>query len=343
MRRDIGTLALTASIVCAGSALADPTITEFDVPGAHSTHVSAIGNGGDVTGVYGRKNGAGFGFVRKSDGSFLSFGQADARPVAINASGETAGYRQDAINDAFVASADGTVTSFLPPGAGRFGGSATGIDSKGNVAGNFYDANTVAHGFLRSKSGHIVTFDAPGAGTQVQSGTFVTGLASGGIVAGYVLDDSNVYHGFLRAKDGTFTTIDVPGAGGDPFEGTHVFCVSANGTVGGNYGDAQKVYHGFLRDIAGNVTTFDVTRSISTTVYGVNSKGVAVGNFGTEDGPTHGFERLPSGNIVTINAPDAGHASDDGTFPDGINDHGEVAGGYNKKSGNSRGFLWTNN
>ena len=223
------------------------------------------------------------GFLRKSDGDFVSFDQPTALPRAVNAKGETAGYMNDASDDAFFAGADGTVSAFLPPDWGRFNAVAVAIDGRGNIAGNYYDTHLVSRGFLRSRGGNIVTFDAPGAGTKTERGTFVTGLASGDIAAGYVVDNSNTDHGFLRARDGIFTAVDVAGASRN---GTRVLCISANGIVGGYYRKSRAVAHGFLRDVAGNITTFNARHAVSTVVQGVNSKGFAVGYWVPEEAIT---------------------------------------------------------
>jgi hypothetical protein len=52
----------------------------------------------------------------------------------------------------------------------------------------------------------IITFDAPGAGTGPNQGTFAYAINLGSTIMGFYLDASNVYHGFVRATDGTITT-----------------------------------------------------------------------------------------------------------------------------------------
>src|SRR5208337_1092112 len=71
----------------------------------------------------------------------------------------------------------------------------------------------------------IITYDAPGAGSETVSGFYGTAVGLGGqgtyaiainpegAIAGTYIDKDNVMHGFLRSPDGRFTTIDVPGAG----------------------------------------------------------------------------------------------------------------------------------
>ncbi len=76
-------------------------------------------------------------------------------------------------------------------------------------------------------------------------------------------------------------------------------------------------------------------------MQGVNSKGFAVGYWVPAEGAPHGFVRTPAGHIVTFDAPDAGTAPDEGTFPTGINDKGEIAGYYSDTAGIQHGFFRT--
>ena len=41
----------------------------------------------------------------------------------------------------------------------------------GDIVGRYVDASGVSHGFLRSQSGHVLTFDVPGAGSASGLGT----------------------------------------------------------------------------------------------------------------------------------------------------------------------------
>ena len=56
--------------------------------------------------------------------------------------------------------------TFNAPGAGTAAGQgtwATAINASGESTGFYWDSNWGRHGFLRSKNGHMVTFDAPGS------------------------------------------------------------------------------------------------------------------------------------------------------------------------------------
>jgi hypothetical protein len=88
----------------------------------------------------------------------------------------------------------------------------------------------------------IITFDAPGAGTESFQGTFAFSINPAGAITGTYFDASYVGHGFLRAPDGTFTTFDAPGAGY-----TNPSSINPAGAITGYYYDASVVGHGFLR------------------------------------------------------------------------------------------------
>jgi hypothetical protein len=224
MTKKIGALAAITVLFLGSSAFAKPTIVEFDVPNAdQGTYVSAIDGKGDVSGVY-IEQGKASGYTRHKNGS-IAYLDPTRRilPETINQHAQTAGYTLDSNSDAFVADADGNITTFSAPGASAtVGTSAAAIDAAGNVAGYFGGADFVYHGFLRSKRGRFTTFDAPGAGTNSRQGTFVYGLTADGIAGGYTLDNSGVYHSFLRAPDASFTIVDVSGAQ----QGTRVLCMT---------------------------------------------------------------------------------------------------------------------
>ncbi|MGC9948033.1 MAG: hypothetical protein ABSF64_16835, partial [Bryobacteraceae bacterium] len=96
-------------------------------------------------------------------------------------------------------------------GAGADQGTlAISINTAGAVAGYYYDADNLPHGFVRAAGGTITTFDAPGAGC-----TYAVSINTAGAIAGYYCDAGNLSfsHGFVRAASGAVTTFDAPGAG----------------------------------------------------------------------------------------------------------------------------------
>jgi hypothetical protein len=67
----------------------------------------------------------------------------------------------------------------------------------GTIPGNYIDASSVNHGFVRDKHGVLTTFDAPGAGTGIGQGTFPATPNPAGAITGWYIDSTNVFHGFL--------------------------------------------------------------------------------------------------------------------------------------------------
>ncbi len=163
----------------------------------------------------------------------------------------------------FLRETDGTFVTFDVPGAGTGGSRGTNsfaISERGDITGYYVDNAGATHGFLRDKNGIITPFDVPGSGTGPGQGTAGGGFTPNGTVMGNYVDANDVSHGFLRDDDGTFTTFDVPGAGSVPGsgEGTYPFGIATNGATTGWYIDAGDVNHGFVRDKHDRYTTFDV-------------------------------------------------------------------------------------
>ena len=106
--------------------------------------------------------------------------------------------------------------------------------------------------------GPVVTpFDAPGAGTAANQGTFPGGINTSGAIAGFIRDPNNVRQAFLRTKNGAFTVFNAPGAGTATFQGTRAYGLSEGGSISGWYIDAAGVVHGYVRANNGSFTTFD--------------------------------------------------------------------------------------
>ncbi len=188
--------------------------------------------------------------------------------LAINASGEVTGvYIDSSGNDhGFVRSAGGTVTGFDVSGATTYikqcspfcGTFPMSMDTAGDVVGSYTDANLIRHGFIRSASGTITTFDAPGANNTQPSGgyggTFPTSIdPTGSYITGVYTDSSGLNYGFVYSQplsgNAAFTTFRAPNASATPvalpLAGTGGFSVNASGTAVGGYMDSGSVMHGF--------------------------------------------------------------------------------------------------
>src|SRR5215469_8831745 len=151
----------------------------------------------------------------------------------------------------------------------------------------------------------IITFDAPGAGTEPYQGTVASSINSAGVIAGLYVDQGVVFHGFVRASDGTFTTFDVLGAGTGPGQGTQPNNINARGVIAGVYIDSGNVNHGFVGtpDPGGTITPFDAPGAgtgpgqgtFVTAVDGLNEAGATVGYYFDSNNVAHGFVRDTSG------------------------------------------------
>ena len=94
--------------------------------------------------------------------------------------------------EAFLWKRDGTITTFDVPGSTST--NPASINPAGLIAGWYWDANGVSHGFLRKTVGAFDAFDVPGA-TQ----TSPSAINPAGLITGTYSDANFVQHGF-RAR-----------------------------------------------------------------------------------------------------------------------------------------------
>ena len=112
-----------------------------------------------------------------------------------------------------------SITTIDAPGAGTgpFQGTTTlDINASGTIIGFSRDANSIRHGFSRSRNGTFTMFDAPGAGTAPGQGTRAYSVNPSGAITGYFTDSANTAHGYVRSNQGVITVFDAPGAGTGP-------------------------------------------------------------------------------------------------------------------------------
>jgi hypothetical protein len=208
----------------------------------------------------------------------------------------------------------------------------------------------------------IITFDAPGAGTAAGQGTQAPGINPAGAITGFYSDSKNVMHGFLRAPDGTITTFDAPGAGSETVagflgtvvagflggQGTYPISINLAGAIAGFYVDSSNAAHGFLRAPDGKFSTVDAPYPYAGTGSGqgtfpsnISPAGVTAGNTVDESSVYHGFV-LADGKFTIFEAPDAGRAAGQGTYPEWascLNPAGAVTGWYVDSEGVGHGFV----
>jgi hypothetical protein len=194
----------------------DGTFNTFDAPGSTFTFAGWFNPAGVIAGNYADASSVFHGYLRARNGTFTTFDAPDAGtgagqgtfPYGLNPAETIVGSYVDVsnVNHGFLRARDGTIISFDAPGAGGScqqlslnGTIAQGINPAGAIAGYYFDASGLSHGYLRARDGTITTFDAPGAGTGSCQGTIAQSINPAGAIAGYVVDANNVAHGFLRS------------------------------------------------------------------------------------------------------------------------------------------------
>ena len=88
----------------------------------------------------------------------------------------------------------------------------------------------------------FTVFDAPGAGTAPDQGTYAYQTNNSGVSTGTYFDSNTTYHGFVRAVDGRIKSFD-------PRKciNTRAFSINITGAITGYYQDGKGRYHGFVR------------------------------------------------------------------------------------------------
>jgi hypothetical protein len=201
----------------------------------------------------------------------------------------------------------------------------------------------------------LTTFDAPGAGTAPNQGTFPSGINLFGAITGFIRDANSARHAFLRARDGTFTIFDDPAAGtcstscgtiGNG-QGTRAYAINLFGEITGFYTDNSGRCHGYVRAANGTFTQIDApdagtgpfpqgTFPSEFTPMGINLLGGITGFYVDANSVQHGFVRAPGGRITEFDPTGSVF-----TNPNAIDDVGEITGFYVDASGVGHGFLRT--
>lgn len=209
------------------------------------------------------------------------------------------------------------------------------IDDAGNVAGWFYDADDVAHGFVMAADGTVRVIDIPGA-----ESTFIYAMNNAGDVGGTFFTEGSewgVSTGFVLSANGTLNFIDVLNAISVTVTG-----LNEQGDIGGHFSEVSTPAQGFVQTAGGSVTTFGAPWAADGSgsyVRDIDSNGNAAGYFSTDSG------RIANAGFVR---------SSDGTFTDiryfipsfslqvhAMNDLGDVAGYTEDVDGRDRPFVLT--
>ncbi len=252
----------------------------------------------------------------------------------VNNHGEIAGsYRVPGSPRQAMLFIKGQFIPLAPPTPDAGFNEATSINDRGDVTGQWGDANGLFHGFLL-KDGALTILDVPGA-----TDTYALGVDDSGLVAGYwdLLDpygNALAIYGFTW-KDGGFidTQINFPGAAG-----SGLFGVNARGDLSGVWVPDffSGIEHGFVCPKSAPCFSYDAP--IQGTVpftdgKEINAHGQVVGiNIG-DDGVWHSY-LMTKGAFTMINFPGS-----TGTGAFGLNSADQIVGKYFTTDGLTHGFL----
>ena len=227
------------------------TFEALDRAGVLGTYESAanqINNRGEITGWYSTAPGTRHGYVLR-DGVVNTIDYPGATYTQVNGVSDTGivfGHFKDAsqVIHGFVLQ-DGVFTQLDFPGA--INTYPYYVNARGDVAGNYTDGpGPVGHGFVLTKDGTWIGFDAPGAPAN---STLAIGVNDRRQILGYYRQSNGQYRAFLVrledvfATDG-FTFIDVP------VGGLYPETMNNSGVFVGFYSDAAGT-HGLIVDPTG--------------------------------------------------------------------------------------------
>ena len=255
----------------------------------------------------------------------------------INNHGEIAGsYRIPGFPRQAMLLIKGNFIPLTPPEPDASFSEATSINDRGDITGQWGDANGFFHGFLIS-DGVLTVLDVPGA-----TDTFALGVSDSGLVVGYwdILDQNGNYLANLGFtwKDGAFidTQINFPGATG-PLPGAGLFGVNSRGDLSGVWlPDLNgSVEHGFVCPKSAPCFSYDASLpgTVLTQGDGINAHGQVAGVSCDDNFVCHAF-LLSGATLTSFDFPGAA-----GTLAYGINSADQIVGRYSLPDGTTHGFI----
>jgi hypothetical protein len=280
---------------------------------AQGTSPGGMNAAGDMVGVYFDSNTVAHGFIRDHNGVYTSFDEPSADKAmggtccyagGLTSKGNFVGAYLDAngVNQGYARLGGKFVTLDDPDsahGKGPFpaGTLPFGLNERGDVVGEYFDANGVGHAFLLSHGRYTTIHDPLYPGLPGFPGEGIGAINDSGVMVGGYGDANYNQHGYLLRKD-VFTPIDDPNAGTAPFQGTEADGINNEGIIVGNYIDANDVPHGFVLK-NGHYTTLDVPGASTLPHYGTQVAGIDVhgqiyGAWFDSAGLEHGFLATPS-------------------------------------------------
>ena len=219
-----------------------------------------------------------------------------------------------AVGECFLGGAAGNAFAFqgssyvLLNVPGAIQSSGLGINTSGDIVGDYQDSSGNYHGFLYDGS-RYTTIDYPGS-----VATYAWDINDSGLIVGTYSDSNSIYHGFLY--DGkAFTAVTFPGA-----DNTFAYSINSSGDLVGTY--ETNSTHGFLLT-NGSYFTIDFPEAYETHAFGINKAGAIAGYFLADIGGIlypHGFV-YSNGVPIQVDVPGAIN-----TYIYRINSKGNVVG-----------------
>ena len=331
-----GFLALAPAV----SAGQSSSIITFDGPGAgtgsgQGTSATGMNSKGTIVGTVTNSSRKTYGFLRQANGKITKVEYPGAQYTSvygINDSGTIVGSFSGRHDQVFLRTADGKFTSFVPSNTQFLEGFAF-IDNLGNVAGTIITTYDFFECYVRTSDGKITLFTGP-----LGFGCEVSGIVNGTVTGDYGAPSAD-YAGYLRGPDGTFTVFLAS------VQVAEVYLNKGGSAAGAfNFPGGGGSMEGFLRAPNGVLDFFTVPGSVPLNVSGINDSGALAGNWATDPefkSGGHGFQRFADGTISTFDAPGAGTAQFQGTYPSAINNAGAIAGTVVDSNNVCHGFLLT--
>jgi hypothetical protein len=225
---------------------------DYPAPNVQITAIIHVNVRGTSVGRYGQFDEAtgvlvSSGFMRLGTGQIVPLRYPHASITVASANNDNgeivgyAGFNGQRADTPFFRGALGPWKLFaLPPGCATYSlvGAAIFLNNAGTAASQCEVAPDTLRGFIRSKSGELISFNVPGS-----LSTTVAGIADNGYVAGSYTDAVGT-HAYIRRADATYFKFDAPTA---PPGTTLVKRYSAEGDLVGTFRDTQGVTHGFVR------------------------------------------------------------------------------------------------
>ena len=180
------------------------------------------------------------------------------------------------------------------------------------------------------------------------AGSAVTGINDFGHVVGEYTDSSGKEHGYIYAN-GVFTTVD------DPLEsdgiGTQLNGINNSGQMVGSFVESNGDWHGFVFDgVNFRSVNDDLGSNVpSVSPYSINDSGQYTGFYHDLDGRVHGFFFDGSSYLTIDNPLGTGSTPSPldppgllGTVALGLNNLGDIVGGYADENNSFHGFIYRN-